>query len=147
MSADDRLKVIARHMGAGRNGFHTSIAMRLCSSENQHSDTAQGGVVHPQIGSSSDARKPRSKPVKSVIPKSRYAFLPSIYVDLPGILLRKFISIRKALKYNVIVFMSEDDTCTIPVLRNKSRFHKVLIPLHIRWVPGSHRRPKTGCIG
>jgi hypothetical protein len=84
MSADDRLKVIARHLGAGRNGFHTSIATRLCSSENQHSDTAQGGVVHPQVGSSNDARKPRSKPVKSVIPKNRYAFLPVFMLICPA---------------------------------------------------------------
>jgi hypothetical protein len=117
MSADDRLKVIARHLGAGRNVFHTSIATRLCSSENQPSDTTQGGVVHPQIGPTSDARKPRSKPVKSVIPKNRYEFLPSIYVDLPGILLRKCISIL-----NFIVLMLEPDLCTIPELRNKLRF-------------------------
>jgi hypothetical protein len=87
MSADDRLKVIARHLGVGRNVFHTSIATRLCSSENQSSNTSQGGVVLSQIESSSDARKPRrSKPVKSVIPKNRYEFLLSMYVDLCGIL-------------------------------------------------------------
>lgn len=76
MSADDRLKVIARHLGAGKNVFHTSMAMQLCSSENQSSDTAQGGVVLPQIRPSSDVRKPRrSKPVKSVIPKNRQELL------------------------------------------------------------------------
>ncbi|PNF23665.1 Alkyldihydroxyacetonephosphate synthase [Cryptotermes secundus] len=76
MSADDRLKVVARHLGVGKNVFHTSIAMQLCSSENKTSDTAQGGVVLPQIGPSSDARKPRrSKPVKSVIPKNRQELL------------------------------------------------------------------------
>lgn len=76
MSADDRLKVIARHLSAGKNVFHTSMAMQLCSSENQSSDTAQGGVVLPQIRPSSDVRKPRrSKPVKSVIPKNRQELL------------------------------------------------------------------------
>jgi hypothetical protein len=79
MSADDRLKVIARHLAVGKNVLHTSMAMQLCSSENKSSDTAEGGVVLPQIGPSSDARKPRrSKPVKSVIPKIRYEFLPSM---------------------------------------------------------------------
>jgi hypothetical protein len=106
MSADDRLKVIARHLGAGKNVFHTTMAMQLCSSENQSSDTAQGSVVLPQIGPSSDARKPgRSKPVKSVIPKNRYEFLPTICVGLRSILFCKFvISVRKVFNCSFIFF-------------------------------------------
>jgi hypothetical protein len=105
MSADDRLKVIARHLGVGKNVFNTSMAMQLCSSENKSSDTAQGGVVLPQIGPSSDARKTRSKPVKSAIPKNRYEFLPSICVGLLSILFCKFvISFRKAFNCNFIFF-------------------------------------------
>lgn len=113
MSADDRLKVVARHLGVGKNVFHTSIAMQLCSSENKTSDTAQGGVVLPQIGPSSDARKPRrSKPVKSVIPKNRYGFLASICVGLGSFLFCNFvISFGKAFNYNFIFFLCLNLTC------------------------------------
>jgi hypothetical protein len=74
MAADDRLKVIARHLGAGKNVFQTSAAMHLCSSQNQSLERVHGGVALP-IGPPSDARKPRSTAVDSVIPKNRYDFL------------------------------------------------------------------------
>jgi hypothetical protein len=60
--------------------------------------------VLPQIGQSSDVRKPRkSKPGKSVIAENMYEFLPSICVGLRSILFCKFvISFRKAFNSNLI---------------------------------------------
>lgn len=71
MAADDRLRVIARHLGAGKkNVFQMSAAMHLCSSENQSFEPVRGRVAVP-TGPQSDARKLRSKTVDSVVPKNR----------------------------------------------------------------------------
>ncbi|PSN47945.1 Alkyldihydroxyacetonephosphate synthase [Blattella germanica] len=77
MSAEDRLKVIAGHLSAGRRNLNPKstellLARHLCSAENQSSETSQGGVVLPPNGPANDSRKPRkSKPVNSAIPKNR----------------------------------------------------------------------------
>jgi hypothetical protein len=79
MAADDRLKVIARHLGARKkNVFQTSVATHLCSSENNSLEPVNGDVALP-IGPPSDARNPRRKTVDSVIPKNRYEFLPYLW--------------------------------------------------------------------
>lgn len=91
MSADDRLKVIARHLGAGRNNVYPSVARHMCSSESQSSETVEGGVTLPQTGPSSDVRKPRSKQVKSVIPKNRYECLHCVCFELNSTLLWYFV--------------------------------------------------------
>ncbi|XP_021913048.1 alkyldihydroxyacetonephosphate synthase [Zootermopsis nevadensis] len=75
MAADDRLRVIARHLGAGKkNVFQMSAAMHLCSSENQSFEPVRGRVAVP-TGPQSDARKQRSKTVDSVVPKNRQELL------------------------------------------------------------------------
>lgn len=76
MSADDRLKVIARHLGAARNNVNPFLGRHLCLSESQSSESVQGGVALPPTETASDARKSRkSKQVHSVIPKNRQDLL------------------------------------------------------------------------
>jgi hypothetical protein len=88
MSADDRLKVIARHIGAARNNVYPSVVRHLCSSGSQSSESVQGGVALPTVGPENDARKPRkNKEVHSVIPKNRYECLVCICIELSRILL------------------------------------------------------------
>ena len=71
MSADDRLRVIARHLGAARNNVNHSLVQHLCLSESQSSESVQGGVALPPTEPASDAGKSRkSKQVHSVIPKN-----------------------------------------------------------------------------
>jgi hypothetical protein len=85
MSADDRLKVIARHLGVGRkNALQTSLDMHLCSTEKQSSVPVHGGVSLP-IGPPRDDRKPRNKTVDSVIPKNRYGIFYCLCVELHSI--------------------------------------------------------------
>jgi hypothetical protein len=77
--------------------------------------------VLQQIGPSSDARKSRrNKPLKSVIPKNRYEFLPTVCVALCSILFCKcVISVRKVFNCSFIFFMLEADMCTVSELHNK----------------------------
>jgi len=94
MSADDRLKVIARHIGAARN--NPSVVRHLCSSESQSSESVQGGVALPPIGPESDARKPsKNRQVHSAIPKNRYECLVCICIELSRILLFSYWSERQ----------------------------------------------------
>jgi hypothetical protein len=78
MSADDRLKVIARHIGAARNNIYPSVVRHLCSSESQSLESVRGGVALTPIGRASDAQKQ----VHSVIPKNRYECLVGICFEL-----------------------------------------------------------------
>jgi hypothetical protein len=85
MSADDRLKVIARHLGAARNNVYPSVVQHFCSSDSQSSESVQGGVALPTTGPASDQRKPRkSRQVQSVIPKNRYECLFSVCFVILG---------------------------------------------------------------
>lgn len=78
MSAEDRLKVIVRHLNGGKINYNreeieSSLIKQLCSAENQ---SANGGVAQSRTGTTKDDRKPRrSKPVNSVIPKYRQELL------------------------------------------------------------------------
>jgi hypothetical protein len=84
MPADDRLTVIARHLGAARNNVNPSVVRHFCSSE-----TVQGGVALPSAGPANDARKPRNSKVQSVIPKNRYECLFCVcFVIIRGLLNR-----------------------------------------------------------
>jgi len=90
MYADDRLKVIARHIGAAKNNAYPSVVRHLCSSESQ-SEGVQGGVAPPQIGPASNVCKPgKSKQVHSAIPKNRYECLGCICFEVNRILLYFF---------------------------------------------------------
>jgi len=112
MSADDRLKVIARHIGAARNNVYPSVVRHLCSSESQSSESVQGGVALPPIGPASDARKPRkSKQVHSVIPKNRYECLVCICFELNRILLHFLIGLND--RGTVIQFLSRARDCSL----------------------------------
>jgi hypothetical protein len=112
MSADDRLKVIARHIGAARNNVYPSVVRHLCSSESQSSELVHGGVTVPPIGPSSDARKPRkSKQVHSVIPKNRYEYLVCICFELNRISLYFLIGLND--RETVIQFLSRARVCSL----------------------------------
>lgn len=112
MSADDRLRVIARHIGAARNNVYPSLVRHLCSSESQSSESVQGGVALPSTGPASDARKPRkSKQVHSVIPKNRYECLVCICFGLNRILLCLLIGLND--RGTVVQFLSRERDCSL----------------------------------
>jgi hypothetical protein len=112
MSADDRLKVIARHIGAARNNVYPSVVRHLCSSESQSSESVQGGVALPPTEPASDASKPRkSKQVHSVIPKNRYECLVCICFELNRILLCFLIGLND--RGTVVQFPSRERDCSL----------------------------------
>jgi len=107
MSADDRLKVIARHIGAARNNVYPSLVRHFCSSESQSSELVKGGVALPPIGPASDARKQ----VHSVIPKNRYECLICICFELNRILLYFLIGLND--RETVVQFLSRARDCSL----------------------------------
>jgi hypothetical protein len=123
MSADDRLKVIARHLGAAKNNVYPSVVRHLCSSESQSSDSVKGGVALPPTGPASDARIPRkSKQVRSVIPKNRYECLVCICFELNRILLYFLIGLND--RGTVVQFLSRArDSSLVQTMQNGCGAH------------------------
>jgi hypothetical protein len=123
MSADNRLKVIARHIGAARNNVCPSVVPYLCSSERQSSESVQRGVALPLVGPASDARKPRkNKQVHSVIPKNRYHCLVCICFELHGIMLYFLIGLN--VRGTVVQFLSRARDCSlVQSIQNGCGFH------------------------
>jgi hypothetical protein len=136
MSADDRLKVIARHIGAARNNVYPSVVRNLCSSESQSSELVHGGVAVPPIGAASDARKQ----VHSVIPRNRYEYLVCICFELNRILLYFLIGLND--RETVIQFLSRARVCSlVQSIQNSCGVHPATCVVGTEDCSNSLKRP------